>query len=197
MTISEIIKNLLNIKMEEIDKLLLAKFHVRKRFVEKKDALFILSLRTNQRLGRFLSATDNDLIKQEKWIESYKEKEKAQKEFYFIFEGEDNIPYGLSRIYNIDKCSFEIGSWLFAGYSPERLSILADLCTRDFAFERFNFEYCRFEVRKENKAVIGYHKRFKPELVGEDELNNYYKLSRDKYLTFRNKILNIYYYGAK
>jgi hypothetical protein len=48
----------------EIDKLLLDKFNVRRRFVEERDAEFILSLRLDEKKGRFLSKTDNDIEKQ-------------------------------------------------------------------------------------------------------------------------------------
>jgi len=183
--------------MNEIEKLLFEKFQVRRRLVEIRDSSFILSLRTNERLSKFISTTENNLSKQEKWIELYKIREINMQEFYFIFESDKNIPYGLIRIYNIDEHSFEIGSWIFTVNSPEGLSILADLSVRDFAFENFNFDFCRFEVRKMNNAVAAYHKRFMPEKIGEDELSFSFQLSRNKYYIFRNKLLNFYSHGNK
>lgn len=181
----------------KIDDLILQKYNVHSRFVEIADAPFILSLRIDERLGRFLSATSIDVSKQEKWLELYKERENRNEEFYFIFESINGYKYGLSRIYNIDESSFEIGSWLFAHDAPEGLSILADLATRDYAFQTFNFEYCRFEVRKANKTVSNYHRRFKPDLIGEDSENYYFKLSRETYKLFRNKLLTLYTHGIK
>lgn len=178
--------------MTVVDELLLNRFNVVKRFVEEKDASFILSLRTNEKLGRFLSSTTNDVDLQEKWIKSYKTRENKGIEFYFVFENLNGHKYGLSRIYNIDEYSFEIGSWLFSSESPEGVSILADLATRDYAFSRFDFEYCRFEVRKLNRNVVNYHKRFNPQLVCEDEQNYYFKLNRNSYVLFREKLLKIY-----
>lgn len=172
------------------------KFQVKPRFVEKDDVRFILKLRTNTKLSRYLSTTVDDVKIQEEWIAKYKEREHLKQEFYFIFQNENGDKFGVSRIYNLDAVSFEIGSWLFAQNSPEGISILADLFTRDYAFQNIpNMGYCRFEVRKENKSVVNYHKWFKPELVGEDELNYYFRLSKEDYLKVRNILTNMYTNG--
>ena len=181
-----------------IDYILKNKFGIIPRFVEKEDSAFILSMRTDPQLNRYLSATNNDIIKQEIWIEEYKKREKLKQEFYFIFEIDKKTKYGVNRIYNIDTVSFEVGSWLFSLHSPESVSILADLYARDFAFQNNDsIEYCRFEVRKENKSVVNYHKRFNPTLVNEDRLNYYFELSKTEYTKFRNVLIKFYYNGDK
>lgn len=180
-----------------IEKILYKKFSVSIRYVEERDASFILQLRTDERLGRFLSATSSDLEKQEEWIRGYKERESSDKEFYFLYESVNGVKYGVNRIYNISDVSFEVGSWLFSRESPEGVSVLADLYSRDFAFGKFNFDFCHFEVRKANKNVVNYHKRYNPELVGEDNLNYYFKLSKDNYFTYRDKLIKLYSYGIK
>lgn len=183
--------------MNQIDNILLEKYNVRRRLVEITDASFILSLRLDKRRGRFLSLTENSLVKQEEWITSYKKKEARGEEFYFIYEHVNGTPYGVNRIYNILPNSFEIGSWLFSLDSPEGLSVLADLCCRDFAFDKWKYLCCHFEVRKGNKTVINYHRRFRPELIGEDELNYYFCLSREHYVEYRDKLLKYYLNGTK
>jgi RimJ/RimL family protein N-acetyltransferase len=184
--------------MNEIDKLIVRKFNVQKRFVEVDDASFILSLRIDEKLSKYLSFTEKDLPRQVEWIKKYKLNERDKKEFYFIFnELTSQKRFGVSRIYNVEPDSFEIGSWLFSKESPEGLSILADLATRDYAFSNPNFAYCRFEVRKDNKSVVNYHRRFDPILVRENDLNYYFKLSKEKYMLFRNKILQLYTHGIK
>jgi len=176
-----------------VESILQQKFKLKPRFVEKEDAAFILQLRTDPRLSRYISSTVDDIKAQEEWIEKYKVREKLKQEFYFIFENENKVRFGVNRIYNITDVSFEIGSWLFAQNSPEGASIMADLFTRDFAFQTIpSMEYCRFEVRKDNKSVVRYHKRFNPELIAEDLLSYYFKLNRDDYMLFRNMIINKY-----
>jgi RimJ/RimL family protein N-acetyltransferase len=179
------------------DELIERKFSARKRFVEVCDAEFVLSLRMDDKLGRFLSATNNDINRQQEWIKQYKQREAANEEFYFLFEAFDETKYGVSRIYNIDRHSFEVGSWLFSPNAPEGLSILADLSARDFAFSKFGFDYCRFEVRKQNKSVVAYHKRFNPTQTGEDDDNYYFRLSKGNYTNYRNKLMSLYSYGIK
>ncbi len=51
------------------------KYGIDVRFVEESDAEFILSLRTDPKLSRYLHATDNDVEKQRQWIRKYKERE--------------------------------------------------------------------------------------------------------------------------
>ena len=184
--------------MTTIDDIMGKNFDVYRRFAEVRDAAFILRLRQDEKLGRFLSVTNPDVSVQEKWLEQYKTREGNKQEFYFVFcRGETHKPYGVNRIYNLDQKSFEVGSWLFSDESPEGLSVLADLSSRDYAFSVLNAEYCRFEVRKENRSVVNYHKRFRPELTGEDESNYYFKLERDKYMYYRNQLLKFYGYGIK
>ena len=79
----------------------LEKYGLEVRFVEEKDAQFILGLRTDSRLGRYISETSLDVLQQVEWIRNYKLREERRKEYYFIYsyEGES---VGVNRIYNID-----------------------------------------------------------------------------------------------
>ena len=75
------------------------KYGIDVRFVEESDAEFILSLRTDPKLSRYLHATDNDVEKQRQWIRKYKEREAHGKEYYFMYIKNEN-KLGVSRIYN-------------------------------------------------------------------------------------------------
>ena len=165
------------------------------RFVEVDDAFFILSLRTNPKLNKHLSPTKDNLELQKKWIKKYKEREADEKEFYFVCEDETKSGYGLTRIYNTDKNSFEIGSWVFAENSPEGMPIKADILCKEIGFERLNFDYCRFEVRKKNKRVNQYYRLFNPTLVREDNDNNYYVLTKESFYNKKEKLLHLIQYG--
>ena len=180
-----------------IPELLGERFSVRMRFVEPRDASFILKLRTDERLGKFISPTENDLEKQIKWIRQYKSREQKSEEFYFLFESLSGKPYGVSRAYNFCEDSFEIGSWLFSHDTPEGVAILADLATRDYAFISRNVSACKFEVRKANRNVIRYHQRFNPEVICEDNENYYFRLSFEKYIKFRNNLIAVYNHGTR
>jgi hypothetical protein len=104
------------------------------RFVNENDAEFIVNLRTHPKLSRFIHKTDVDIEKQKHWIRNYKEREKAGKEYYFIFliEGKS---VGLNRLYNIEEDSFTSGSWVFDPDAPFESSIASALITRIIAFD--------------------------------------------------------------
>ena len=69
------------------------KYGIDVRFVEESDAEFILSLRTDPKLSRYLHATDNDVEKQRQWIRKYKEREAHGKEYYFMYIKNENLAY--------------------------------------------------------------------------------------------------------
>jgi RimJ/RimL family protein N-acetyltransferase len=161
------------------------------RLVELEDAAFIVDLRSNEKLSRFLSKTSHQVTDQENWIKKYKTREGLSQEFYFVTIDEDGRKIGLGRIYNMlhPESSFEIGSWLYMPEASMRAPILGDLAIRDYGFEVLKFRNCHFEVRKENLTVVRYHRNFAPELTGEDDLNYYFKLSYENYLIQRTKLL--------
>lgn len=88
------------------------------RFVNEADSKFILKLRTNTALNRFISYTNPDIIAQIKWIQEYKIRKKAGLEYYFIVHDLVGNMYGTIGLYNFDEKSFEIGSLLFDLHSP-------------------------------------------------------------------------------
>ena len=49
------------------------------------------------------------------------------------------------------------------------------------------FKQSHFDVRKDNKKVIAFHKRFGGEKVGEDELNYYFIFHENTYQKTRQK----------
>jgi RimJ/RimL family protein N-acetyltransferase len=174
------------------------KYGLHYRCVNKEDADFIFKLRANNTLSKYLTQTNGTIRDQEEWIGNYKIKEAAKEEFYFIYETERKQPLGVNRIYNIKETQFEVGSWLFDPMVSSKFeSIIADIIAKDFGFEELGVGFCVFEVRKENQKVSQYHKRFNPEITGEDDLNYYYKLSYKNYIAHRNKLLNLLNYGNK
>jgi acetyltransferase-like isoleucine patch superfamily enzyme len=164
------------------------KYGIVLRAVEVEDAEFILSLRTDSTLNRFISYTNPNLADQEKWIENYKIREKSGLEYYFIAEDKQGNKFGTIRIYDFDEKSFEIGSWLFRTNSPLGMAVKAHFIGFETGFERLNAEYCRFEIRKKNLGVLRYMNDFKADKVGEDDLNYYFTLSKEKFYARRNKI---------
>lgn len=158
------------------------------RVVDLHDAEFILKLRTDEKLGQFISVTDPDLTSQRNWIKNYKKREAAKREYYYIAEDKKGNSYGTIRLYNFDDKSFEIGSWLFLKNAPLGMAVKAHFIGFEAGFELLNAEYCRFDIRKKNATVLKYMQDFETNLIKEDDLNYYYTLARDKFYKRRSEI---------
>ncbi len=161
------------------------------RLVETEDAPFIVELRNDPRLGRYLSKTSSSITEQEKWIIDYKEREALKEEFYFLIS-ENGIKRGLYRLYNINKYSFTIGSWLFAKCEILNLPIFIDIIISEFGFDVLNIPVLLFDVRKENKKVIHYHLLKRPLIYYEDNLNLYCLLKREKWEDTKGRVAHFF-----
>lgn len=151
------------------------------RLVQESDAAFILRLRTNEKLSRFINATSADVSQQVAWTRSYKTREAAGTDYYFIFEKPAGIPVGVCRIYDIEPGRFTTGSWLFAPEAPVGASILADIITREIAWELWPDAVQFFDVKKDNTTVNKYHTTFRAEIIRETEDDYIYTCSRENF----------------
>jgi hypothetical protein len=166
------------------------------RLVDQSDAEFIFDLRTNPVLSKFLHPVSGDVNNQRRWISSYKKREAEGEEFYFVsLDPESGLRQGVDRLYNFRDNVFELGSWLYLAHLDISKSILGDINAREIAYDYLKFDVCTFEVRKGNKSVIRYHKGYSPELTGEDDINLYFRLSKETFNLYKMKYLNICGYG--
>lgn len=166
------------------------------RFIELADAEGLLSLRTDPVLSKYISKVDSDVDVQKEWIEAYKMREAAGKEFYFaIIENKKFI--GTTRIYNIDFPNrvFTGGSWVIRSDGNSLAAVEALLATYSFAFDGLGMDTDVFDVRKENKAVLAFHKNSGAKIIGESEMDFFeIRTARgfDKYLEKIHKIVPVH-----
>ena len=168
----------------------MSKYGLHARLVVESDAEFILSLRTNQKLSRYIHSTSNDVEKQRAWISDYKQREKAGKEYYFIYDV-DGKPLGVNRIYSIKGKVCTGGSWICRPQSDYKKAIATLLFIRDIMFETLGFEKELFDVRKENLNVLKTHKMMGATLTGESDIDYFFELDKDKYFKNRNRIISL------
>jgi hypothetical protein len=168
----------------------IAQYGLNFRLVVEEDAQFILSLRTDKKLARFISFTDNSLENQVRWIRNYKQREADGKEYYVIFENADKNPLGTFRLYDIKDDSFIAGSWLVRPDADEFAAIKSDLFLLNFSFEYLKMKTCFIDMRKENKKLVRYHKMFYKQ-YNEDEHNLYMVMDIDAYKKKRGYLTNI------
>lgn len=168
----------------------LNKYGLHVRYVCENDAEFILGLRTDPILARFLHSTDNDLQKQKEWIREYKLREARGEDYYFIYSNENDY-IGVNRLYNIKDNSATAGSWICKSDADGMASILTIIILRDILFDIVGAEYDYFDVRKGNKKVQRLHEMCGAVIESEDELNYYYRLSAKDYRNNKEQILQL------
>ncbi|MCI9607833.1 MAG: hypothetical protein HFJ94_06645 [Muribaculaceae bacterium] len=166
------------------------KYGISVRFVTEDDAPFILSLRTNKELSKFLHQTDNDEAKQREWIREYKKRESEGKEYYFIYS-KDGCPFGLNRIYNIEGKICTGGSWLCAPGTPIEQAIPTSLINRDIMFDVLGLEEDNFDVKKQNLKVLRFHLMTGSQKTGEDDTNIYFQATPETHRKGKESILKL------
>ncbi|HOS17100.1 MAG TPA: hypothetical protein PKX15_08845 [Bacteroidales bacterium] len=160
------------------------------RFVDENDAKFILELRVNPKLNKYIHYTEDDINKQIVWIKDYKLREKKGLEYYFIFL-ENKSPIGVFRIYNIKKTYATIGSWICKPDLIPEKSIATYIIGNEIFFDYLNLKESRFDVRKDNKHVVKLHKLFGAQIINENELDYFLKLSDSDFNNNKRKIINL------
>lgn len=166
------------------------------RLVEEEDSEFIFLLRSDKLLGKHLNRTEDNPESQRIWIRNYKFRERSGDEFYFIcIDQINNQRLGVFRLYNFIDDSFGTGSWLYRpGLKNE--PVLGNITGKEIGFEILGYEKCRFDVRKENKAILAYHRLFNPTEIYEDDLNFYFELCRTCFETTKIRLLGLFGYGV-
>lgn len=160
------------------------------RLVNEQDTNYILSLRTNDTLSKFIHKTHDDVQMQLKWLSKYKIRESEGRDYYFIYSKDGN-PVGVNRIYNIHEYYGTIGSWLCSPGNDVEVSMATNLIVNDIMFEILNLDLTLFDVRKANKHVWKMHKSLGAKMVGESEIDYYFVIFKNDYFPLRDKMLNL------
>ena len=161
------------------------------RLVNEMDVDYILSLRTNKHLTRFIHQTENDRDKQLAWIRHYKKREYEGREYYFIYFL-DGKAVGLNRIYNIFEYYGTIGSWICSPGNDTEISLATYILMFDLMFEHIELDITLFDVRKVNKHVWKLHKMLGAQPVGESDIDYYFTLNKDTYYKNRESFINLF-----
>ena len=159
-------------------------------FAKENDAEFILGLRTNPSKNKYLNYTEPNLENQIIWLKEYKLREERGEELYYIIY-ENHIPVGTIRIYNIKDNECTTGSWLFSSNTYQLTPIISELLIYEIVYNILKKSTVLFDVRKENKKVVNYHKFKMITLINEDEGNLYYSMSKAEWGESKMKIFNL------
>lgn len=154
--------------------------YVTLREVTTDDAEFILSLRCNEKKAKYLHKTEYNIENQVNYINHYLS---IPDEWYFIILNKNGERIGTYRIYDIKDDSFCIGSWLMVDGVSFAECVESDYLIRRYGFDVLGFNKIHFDVRKDNKKVIRYHKMMGGRIVGETELDWLWEITKEEYLT--------------
>lgn len=159
--------------------------NIRLREVEVGDAEFIVALRTNANLNRYLSPVSPDVQLQRDWISNCRSK---FDQAYFIVQTnkETPQPIGTLRLYNPVGKGFTWGSWILSEDAPTFAAIESTLVVYDYGFNVLGFDTAHFEVLQGNPS-IAFHPRLGARVTHEDERAKYFSLEKEDYFRARPK----------
>lgn len=165
-------------------------FNINLRDINIEDAQFVVDLRLASK-NKFL-AKDVTLETQMNYINKYKEQDSS---WFFIIESKTNEKLGSVRIYDIKEDSFSWGSWLIKEGAPHTTAMESAMLLYDFAFNSLGFSQSHFDVRKENKKVISFHKKLGATMVDENDLDVFFIMKKEDFEIHRNKYEGILHCG--
>lgn len=125
----------------------------RLRPVEVSDAEFMVRLRKDEALSRYLNETSGAVSDQQEYIRGYFDKED---DIYFIVERRDGlVPQGMVAIYDIKDGRAEWGRWILKEGSLAALESAYLIYVAAFEFLKLDGVYCR--TIQENQKVVSFH----------------------------------------
>ena len=166
------------------------------RLVNEGDVDFILSLRTDKELTKYIHQTENDREQQIHWIRDYKKREEEGREYYFIFfyKGE---AVGLNRMSSRSELYAVSGSWLCKPEIESWIPIAINFLFNDIVFEILNIQLVVCDVRRLNKKVNQYHKMIGDVKVHESNIDNFYYRTRNTFVPNRDKFVKLFNLNSK
>lgn len=161
------------------------------RLVQEADAEFVVDLRTDPELGRYLFPTDPSVEKQREWLADYKKREADGAEYYYIISrNEDGKRCGTVRLF-IEEDHFEWGSFILNGDKTPTASIETVLFIYQTGFEVLGFQKASFKVYKENIRTVNFHAKMCVRIVGEVEtgigMEHVYEVNLEDWEKLRRK----------
>ncbi|MCT4706786.1 GNAT family N-acetyltransferase [Enterobacteriaceae bacterium H16N7] len=159
------------------------------RLAEPEDAIFIYTLRNNEKFNQHLSPTSGGVDQQRSWLIDYKKREQISKEFYFIIvRNDNNEKIGTVRLYDFlgDKKSFCWGSWILNENKTRSSALESALLVYLFAFEEMSFKESHFDVRVNNKKVAEFHEKLGAIETSRNDLDIFFVFKKDSFESIKN-----------
>ncbi len=163
--------------------------------VNINDVDYILKLRTDKSLSKYLNHTANDRRKQIRWLREYFIRRKKKDEFYFIFQIKNKSYYknlGFSRIIKIKNDTFHFGGWILQRNNKPWIALECCLAIYEYAFNYLNYKKCLLWINLKNLDVIKYHKSLGAKFVKKDKKEIFLKFNLRDYIKLKKKFKFFY-----
>ena len=161
------------------------------RLAELDDADYVFSLRTNAAYNKYLSEVSGTVEDQRRWIESYKTREAAFEEFYYVIERKDGRPCGVVRLYNITADAFTWGSWILDHNKPPKAALESAVLSFGIGFECLERSLAHVDVRIANQQALAFYVRFGMTEISRDDRDIYFAYERDRFVADRAAYMKI------
>lgn len=159
-------------------------FSFKLREVTFSDVDFILNLRNDESLNRFINSTSNKVKDQIEWISKY---QKRHDDFYFVVENlKTTESEGLISVYDINKYSKcgEWGRWIMR---PGSLAVVESVyLIFKFSFEFLNLSNLFSRTVCQNSNVVNFHDNYGAQR--SKLLNDYFMINGSKYDAIEHKV---------
>ena len=148
--------------MEQINKIkneIIFGKYLNLRIAIESDAEFILDLRLNPELNKFIGKTDPSVEKQREWLtKTYKN----ENDFMYIIEDKNSNKCGTIALYDIDyvKKRAEWGRLILQKDTLFSIPIEASIQLLNFAFKKMKLVELYGGASNVNKSVVDYHKTY-------------------------------------
>lgn len=152
------------------------------RLIRPDDAEYVFDLRSDPHYNTHLSAVTGTPEDQRRWIETYKTRETAGAEYYYIIERlSNNLPCGLVRLYDIEGEQFTWGSWILDENKPSKAALESAILSFGVGFNVLSKQKGLIDVRAQNLRAIEFYRRFGMTEVQDDEQNIYFIYPRERF----------------
>jgi RimJ/RimL family protein N-acetyltransferase len=163
------------------------------RPVNEDDAEFILSLRLNDRLNKFINKVSPSIEIQKSWINNQRIREG---DYYFLILDKDKNAIGTISVYdiNFENKTFNWGRWILKHNAPIYAMIESTLLVYHYAFRILELSKALSDVRLGNYKVINFHLSYGAKIYKIDEQNAYYTFESSQFKYLINRYKGFYNY---
>jgi RimJ/RimL family protein N-acetyltransferase len=165
--------------------------HLSLRLVEPWDAAYIHGLRTDPAYNEHLSVVTGSVEDQRGWIETYKAREVAGSEYYFVIERRDGTRCGVVRLYDITGNRFTWGSWILDYNKPAKAALESAVLSFGVGFDTLALDVANVDVRVNNTHAEAFYRRLGMVEISRTEQDVFFEYSCERFNAERGAYVSI------